>query len=321
MSGVEYIAVSEADRLPLRVAVAPFFSLLMATRDAAGAQRSGTPDSWCRAIRAQLSDRDYTTLAPLSTPARVNVPDAIVPFPAPPGESLRDAFERIMADEDSLVRDMHACVASGRTGDWTGPARDPRRWVRGFIAALARAWNGFEPIWSTAQDSLVRETERVALAGANGAQRHVLADLLPHARLTTERWEIEGFAEHDIGYGVRPGGLVLMPTVAGELASAVVHDQTTMSHVAYPIRALRRPSPGSLVALLGAPRARILLALDRPASNSRIAEALRTLPSTATHHVSALETAGLVVRDRSGRQVMVRRTARGEALIALYDGA
>jgi DNA-binding MarR family transcriptional regulator len=62
-------------------------------------------------------------------------------------------------------------------------------------------------------------------------------------------------------------------------------------------------------------------ALEQPVSNMALADAIRTAPSTATHHVTALEAAGLVSRDRSGRHVVVRRTARGEALVALYDAA
>jgi DNA-binding MarR family transcriptional regulator len=42
------------------------------------------------------------------------------------------------------------------------------------------------------------------------------------------------------------------------------------------------------------------------------------VPSAATHHVTALEAAGLVTRERSGRHVLVRRTARGDALLELY---
>jgi len=45
------------------------------------------------------------------------------------------------------------------------------------------------------------------------------------------------------------------------------------------------------------------------------------VPSAATHHVSALAAAGLVLRDRSDRSLLVRRTARGDALVALYDAA
>jgi DNA-binding MarR family transcriptional regulator len=43
------------------------------------------------------------------------------------------------------------------------------------------------------------------------------------------------------------------------------------------------------------------------------------VPSAATHHVNALEAAGLVVRDRHGRNVLVRHSARGRALLDLYE--
>ena len=325
MPGVEYIELRHLDQRRMGVAVAPVFSLLAAARDAAGACRGGTPESWCHAIRAQLTGRDYETLTPLITAARVNVPDAILPFPAPPGQPLKDSFERIIAAEDSLIRDIDACVSSGRAGDWSEPARNPRRWLRGFVVALARAWNGFEPIWQTAQDSLARETERVTIAATCGSHREVLDTLLPHARVIGGRWEIDGFADQDIGYAVPEHGLVLMPQVAGPFSSTVYHVGTTMSHVGYPLSSVqpdasRRPSSSaSLEALLGIPRARILRELERPASNIGLAMALQIVPSTATHHVTALEAAGLVIRDRSGRHVMVRRTARGEALLALYD--
>jgi len=45
------------------------------------------------------------------------------------------------------------------------------------------------------------------------------------------------------------------------------------------------------------------------------------VPSAATHHVNALQAAGLVERHRRGRNVLVDRTARGEALLELYDDA
>jgi DNA-binding MarR family transcriptional regulator len=48
-------------------------------------------------------------------------------------------------------------------------------------------------------------------------------------------------------------------------------------------------------------------------------EVLRAVPSAATHHVDALEAAGLVERYRRGRNVLVDRTARGEAPLELYD--
>jgi DNA-binding transcriptional ArsR family regulator len=77
--------------------------------------------------------------------------------------------------------------------------------------------------------------------------------------------------------------------------------------------------PAELAALIGEQRARLLRALDSPRSVGRLAETLMAVPSAATHHVGALETAGLVVRERDGRRVMVHRTSRGTRLVGLYD--
>ena len=119
-------------------------------------------------------------------------------------------------------------------------------------------------------------------------------------------------------------GLVLMPLVAGRAGSIVDVAGSTMRRVGYPVPSMaglgvdEAPAPG-LEDLLGAPRAQILRALDCPISIGRLAEALRSVPSAATHHVGALEAAGLVRRDRCGRQVLVYLTPRGRALLALYQ--
>ena len=70
-----------------------------------------------------------------------------------------------------------------------------------------------------------------------------------------------------------------------------------------------------LEALLGPQRARVLRELERPQSVGGLAKALIAVPSAATHHVGALEAAGLVVRERDGRRVIVHRTARGSRLV------
>src|SRR5215217_3013220 len=77
--------------------------------------------------------------------------------------------------------------------------------------------------------------------------------------------------------------------------------------------------PTSLKALLGPQRAAALVLLDAPTTAGRLAEALHTVPAGATHHLRELEAAGLVTRERRGQYVIVERTARGTALLALYD--
>jgi DNA-binding transcriptional ArsR family regulator len=73
-----------------------------------------------------------------------------------------------------------------------------------------------------------------------------------------------------------------------------------------------------LEALLGAQRARVLRLLDRPRSAGAVAKALMASPGAATHHVRKLEAAGLIARERVGRNVAVHRTPRGTALLMLY---
>jgi DNA-binding MarR family transcriptional regulator len=81
------------------------------------------------------------------------------------------------------------------------------------------------------------------------------------------------------------------------------------------------PPAAALEGLLGIQRTQILRALGRPASIGTFADILHAVPSAATHHVNALQAAGLVERHRHGRNVLVDRTAHGEALLELYDHA
>ena len=89
MAGIEYIEADDVRGTALHVAIAPLLSVLTATRDAVGAQRSATPESWCSAIRVHLIRRDYEVLAPLTMAERALVPDAILQFPEPPGRPLK----------------------------------------------------------------------------------------------------------------------------------------------------------------------------------------------------------------------------------------
>jgi DNA-binding transcriptional ArsR family regulator len=77
--------------------------------------------------------------------------------------------------------------------------------------------------------------------------------------------------------------------------------------------------PARLEALVGLQRARLLRTLDRPRTVGELARTLIAVPSAATHQVSTLEAAGLVVRERDGQRVLVHRTARGSRLIELYE--
>jgi DNA-binding transcriptional ArsR family regulator len=316
---VEYLEERDLVARPLRIAAAPVHSLLMATRDAAGAERAGTPEAWRRVIRAHLTRRDYEVLAPLATSRPTLVPSALVPLPEPPAQTLKDGLEQLVAAEDALSGEIHECMEAGGAGDWREPARDPRRWIRGLALAMTRAWAGFRPIWQDRQEQMAPEIERVTAAAQRSAHLHVLGDLLPCGHVRDDRWVVEWPGAQDVRLDVPADGLTLIPLVAGTRASIVDVDGPVIRLIGYPLRARPHDPEPTLEALLGIPRARILRELHEPATNNQLAGALQTVPSAATHHVTALAAAGLVVRDRSNGSLLVRRTARGDALIALYD--
>src|SRR5215210_235908 len=318
--GAAHLTEAELTARPLRVAAAPVHSLVMALRDAAGAERAATPETWRRVIRARLSPGDYAVMAPLSTPRPTMMPSALVPLPGPAEQTIKDGIEQLIASEDVLAAEIEDCRLSG-AGDWSQAAHDPHRWVRGLALALSRAWTGFLPIWKLREEQLAAELDRVRSAAQRGAHLQVLGDLIPCGHARDDRWVLEWPGAQDLHLDLPPEGVVIVPLVSGSRASIVDVDGATLRLVGYPLRADGHAGEPALESLIGASRARILRELDEPATNNRLAAALQTVPSAATHHVSALAAAGLVVRDRSNGSLKVRRTARGDALIALYDVA
>jgi DNA-binding MarR family transcriptional regulator len=72
-------------------------------------------------------------------------------------------------------------------------------------------------------------------------------------------------------------------------------------------------------AFTGPSRARVLRALGVPMTLGELAALLDVVPSAASYHVDLLEAAGLVARRRTGKTVLVTRTARGAELLALCE--
>ena len=119
-----------------------------------------------------------------------------------------------------------------------------------------------------------------------------------------------------------PDGLVITPILNGPgSARANFHDDGTLSAIHYPLLGATKvlsgemlPPAAALESLLGMKRARILRLLDEPRHAGAAAKAIAATPGAASHHLRALEEAGLVIRERDGQHVIVHRTARGNRL-------
>jgi DNA-binding transcriptional ArsR family regulator len=72
--------------------------------------------------------------------------------------------------------------------------------------------------------------------------------------------------------------------------------------------------------LLGTGRARVLRALDRPATTSELAADVAAALGTVGDHLAVLRNAGLVIGTRIGHRVVYRRTDLGEQLLGHGSG-
>ncbi len=231
-----------------------------------------------------------------------------------------------------LAEEIARCSAVLGNGAWDVAARDPDRWLRRYVAVLLRAWKGFGPIWEQARPALDREVRRIGTATALDAQLELLDDLFPCAVVECDRWYLRDDL-YDGPMRFPDSGVVLTPLVASEASKGLASEASKalsladdiLGYVSYPVRSVLargpQPPPAALEGLLGIQRTQILRALRRPTSIGTLADILHAVPSAATHHVNALQAAGLVQRHRHGRNVLVDRTARGEALLELYDDA
>jgi DNA-binding transcriptional ArsR family regulator len=122
-------------------------------------------------------------------------------------------------------------------------------------------------------------------------------------------------------------GLLLVPAAFAWPDVWPLNDPPWQPSIVYAPRGVAElwapPAPGraALEDLLGARRARILLALDRPASTQELARRLGASGAGVSEHLSVLRRAGLVTGRRDGRHVLYARTRAGEAVLGAAQTA
>ena len=323
MEGWARLDLGELERRPVRVALGPAPSLFALAADAAGAQR-GAPRDWLARVRAELEPRDLATLSPLAVRPGGFTPASVMPRQGGTEAELDAELDRIAElPADDLLADIAFARGPAPNGPWATVARHPRRWLARYAEVMRKAWCGVRGPWAQAAELFEREVTRVGTAAARGAGTDLLAAIHPRARVRDGAWMLPDPELETLHIPER--GLTLIPMLGGsDSAGAGLHVDGTLDWIAYPLPEAwdepRSAVAAPLEALLGHQRARLLRALESPSGIGALAEMLLAVPSAATHHVGALEAAGLVIREREGRRVTVHRTARGSRLVGLYEG-
>jgi len=319
------LALEQVRHHPPAVAVDPAPSLFTLAADLAGARR-GSPAEWVTAARAELEPADLTVLAPIGAPPDKFTPGCLIAARGGGSDSaaIQVELERIATlPVEALLDDIAFAHGESPLPPWDAVVRRPRWWLVHYARALARVWRSLSDVWADASALFDRELERVHIALERGAEAELLAGLHHRAQVRDGIWRLDHAEPVAFSLG---GGLPIIPVLSGP-GSARVHyaDNGRLIGILYPLPGAGRllddellAPPAALEALLGPRRAAILRYLDRPRTAGRVAEVMSATPSAVTHHLRALEAAGLVVRERSGRRVIVHRSARGSALVGLY---
>lgn len=317
--------VSVEDLLRSRFALSPALDLCLLLRSLAGHGRP-LPRAWAARLTPAFErlrrETELDAALALQTPR--GGPDFVAPPPRGLGQTWADDLATIRATPPEAARHDFAVTATGPS------ARDPR--VRAVLdapdavsriaAAMDRAWHELlAPDWPHLRAICERDVvHRVGLIGEHGWAT-TIESLHPGIACRDGGIEIGFFRGGTVR--LAGDGLLLIPSVFVGHVAAHLEDPwpRTLVYSARGTAALwdepaTVPRPDTLTALVGRARARLLMALDAPASTSHLARTLAMAPGAVGDHLAVLRGAGLLVRARSGRSVLYRRTPLGEALVA-----
>jgi len=253
--------------------------------------------------------------------------DFLAPIPVSVQTTIGELLDQVRSTPPGQVR-LEVAEALRRQ-----PEVDPRAEriltgdrAAGYVAdVLAVAWEALlEPEWRALRAILERDVvHRAGQLAAKGwaAALDGLHDDLAWRQggIELTRWS----PAENAGLGGR--GLLFIPSVFVWPGLALSLDPPWPPALIYPARGVaalwERPagpagSSRALHRLLGGSRAAILLALEDPASTSQLAATLGQSLGGIGDHLAVLRMAGLISRARSGRSVLYRRTATGDALAA-----
>jgi DNA-binding transcriptional ArsR family regulator len=236
-------------------------------------------------------------------------PDFLVPPPSGMDTRIADELTRVRDTPPEKVRADLALTAGSRPV----PAGDGAA----VADAVALAWDGLLAAdWPRRRALLERDVvHRAGLLATYG-----WAEAIEGLR-AGYRWLGDGNLQindwNSPPYVIDGARLVLVPT--GFHRGWISVDPPRGYALVYPARGIaatpdERP-PDATDRLLGRVRATVLRALDQPASTTQLVSVLGLSLGSVGGHLAVLRDSGLVSRVRSGRSVLYRRTALGDALV------
>jgi DNA-binding transcriptional ArsR family regulator len=238
-------------------------------------------------------------------------------------EQIRETPQSVLAQDLSVYGQFGSAAARL----WR---EDPDRALSTYCSVLTLYWREvITPLYPDLERRLRREAARVEAGLDAYGYQTMLALLHPRTRFEQGRLRLaESYSTGQITWTARE--LMIKPMIAAPMTwysniGAADNPRVTKAFLAVASPSLRSGwSPGAadaypaLELLIGRPRAQILRSLrHRPGTTTDLAHELGLLPSTTSHHLKTLRSAGVVTASRRRHGVYYRLTNRGARLVAI----
>jgi biotin operon repressor len=316
--GVIRLEFTAADLAGLRFAHSPMAEVVasvFAWRD---------PSAWMVASwRAGVSLRRYPALRAVVAGPLGYAPDFLTPVPSVPRPSLADELRAIAA---TPLDQVAAEVLAGWTGRTPPPAAalfatDPARGLTALVQDVRRYFAAaIAPVWPRLRAAAETEIAARARSAMSAGPRSLVQDLHPKLGWDGSALLLR-YPDKHAHWSLGGHRLTLLPT---GFAGAEVYSlaESPMGRAVWyaprgagAVWSGASPAAGTaLAALLGPTRAAVLTLLATPLSTGEVAAKLGLAAATASHHLTTLRDAGLLVTDRVGRRLTYARTPLGEQL-------
>ncbi|MEU2062449.1 winged helix-turn-helix domain-containing protein [Streptomyces sp. NPDC013455] len=324
------VRLESMERVSVRVSRHPGATLFSIVKDVFADRLHGVPEHWRKAVRAAVPAHAAAVVGPVLASRDAWLPDRLALI----GDLGASAMPEVLTglaetDPHQLAEEVAAFHSPAVPSGWRPLMDDPVAFLRAYRLVVEAAWEVFAPLWRHADPYLGREAERIGFAAVTGGLDGLLTGLDSKVRYEEGVLRLpHGCPRHLTRLGGRP--LVLVPLASGHRARMYGADREDALWIGYPVPGFDhiagRSRPGSappagapdgLTAVLGEVRAEILKRLPHSPTVSELARHLHLGVSTTTYHCQHLAAAGLLLRERHGREVRLLPTERGVALVHL----
>jgi DNA-binding transcriptional ArsR family regulator len=315
----------QEDLLRTRFAISPVMEISGSVEAFRQPERFVVHAPWAAWVRGRITGVAWDLLDVVIPRDGTIFPDFVNPPPREPKAQLEAELRRVLETPHAQVAKELADVYPGGVPE---AARvlldDPAVGLKRLVGQMRAWWDillapRWEGILAMLDAEIAHRGRRLADIGPAAA----FADLNDRVA-----WR-DGCLEVDRGPGRREvdlagRGLLLVPAAFAWPDVWPMHDPPWQPAIVYAPRGVAElwapagvegDAAAALSDLLGARRAAVLLALDRPVATLELAVRLSASPAGVSAHLKVLRRAGLVDGRRAGRHVLYGRTRAGDLLL------